>query len=110
MTMCAHVQGALRIAGRTHPRWASKKAPVVLDNLAKRSIRKALEKAKIEWLEWSALRRFLGTQVRMQADTETASKALGNSKEVADKHYIKPTEVLPDVRRAVKSAVSGLIS
>ena len=45
----------------------------------------------------------------MQADTEAASKALGNSKEVADKHYIKPTEVLPDVRKAVKEAVSGLI-
>lgn len=84
--------------------------PVILDNLAKRSIRPALEKAKIEWPEWYALRRFLGTQVRMQTDSETASKALGNSKEVLDKHYVKPTEVLPDVRRAVKSAVSGLIS
>lgn len=85
-----------------------KGAPVVLDNLAKRKIRPALEKAKIEWPEWYALRRFLGTQVRMQANTETASKALGNSKEVADRHYIKPAEVLPDVRRAV-NAVSGLI-
>ena len=105
--------------------------PVNLDNLAKRSIRDALnvcavcknpESAKHDgheyrrdeslptWSEWYALRRFLGTQVRMQADSETASKALGNSKEVADKHYIKPAEVLPDVRRAVKSAVSGLIS
>ena len=108
-----------------------KKQPVNLDNLAKRSIRDALNvcavckspaSAKHEgheyrrdeslptWPEWYALRRFLGTQVRMQADTETASKALGNSKEVADRHYIKPTEVLPDVRKAVKSAVSGLIS
>lgn len=105
--------------------------PINLDNMAKRSIRKALnicvvcknpESAKHEgheyrrdeslptWPEWYALRRFLGTQVRMQADTETASKALGNSKEVADRHYIKPTEVLPDVRKAVKNAVSGLIS
>lgn len=83
--------------------------PVILDNLAKRTIRTALEEAKIEWPGWYALRRFLGTQVRMQANTETASKALGNSKEVADRHYIKPTEVLPDVRRAVNSAVSGLI-
>lgn len=55
------------------------------------------------------LRRFLGTQVRMHADSETASKALGNSKEVADKHYIKPQTVLPDVRKAVNDAVSGLI-
>lgn len=87
-----------------------KGAPVVLDNLAKRKIRPALEKAKIEWPEWYALRHFLGTQVRMQSDSETSSKALGNSKEVFDKHYNKPTEVLPDVRRAVKNAVSGLVS
>lgn len=105
--------------------------PANLDNMAKRSIRDALnvcatckrpESAKHEgheyerdailptWPEWYALRRFLGTQVRMQADSETSSKALGNSKEVFDKHYNKPTEVLPDVRKAVKSAVSGLIS
>lgn len=82
--------------------------PVNLDNLAKRSIRKALTAAGVQWPEWYALRRFLGTQVRMHADSETASKALGNSKEVADRHYIKPTEVLPDVRKAV-NAVSGLI-
>lgn len=83
--------------------------PVNLDNLAKRSIRTALAAANVAWPEWYPLRRFLGTQVRMQADSETASKALGNSKEVADRHYIKPAEVLPDVRRAVKNAVSGLI-
>ena len=95
--------------GRVHPRRSRKGAPVVLDNLAKRTIRPALEKAKIEWPVWYALRRFLGTQVRMQADGETASKALGNSKEVFEKHYNKPVEVLADVRRAVNSAVSGLI-
>ena len=36
------------------------------------------------------------------------SKALGNSKAVADKHYLKSTEVLPDVRRAVTEAMDGL--
>ena len=45
----------------------------------------------------------------MKADRETSAKALRNSKAVADKHYIKPTTVLPDVRKAVNSAVSGLI-
>ena len=83
--------------------------PANLDNMAKRSIRKALKQAGVAWPEWYALRRFHATQVRMQADSETASKALGNSKEVVDKHYIKPAEVLPDVRRAVKNAVSGPI-
>jgi len=35
----------------------------------------------------------------LKADSETSAKALGNSKAVADKHYIKPTTVLPDVRK-----------
>ena len=45
----------------------------------------------------------------MKADSETSAKALGNSKAVADKHYIKPQTVLPDVRKAVNDAVSGLV-
>ena len=45
----------------------------------------------------------------MHADSEICAKALGNSKAVADKHYIKPHAVLPDVRKAVNSAVSGLV-
>jgi integrase len=83
--------------------------PVILDNLAKRVIRPALEEAKIEWHGWYSLRRFLGTAVRMNADGETMAKALGNSKAVAEKHYLKPTAVLPDVRKAVNDAVSGLV-
>jgi hypothetical protein len=39
---------------------------------------------------------------------QTVSKALGNSPTIADKHYVKPQEVLPDVRKAVNDAVSGL--
>lgn len=94
--------GGYILAGR-------KGQPVILDNLAKRSIRKALAAANVAWPEWYALRRFLGTQVRMQADSETSAKALGNSKAVADKHYIKPQTVLPDVRKAVNDATSGLV-
>ena len=45
----------------------------------------------------------------MHADSETMAKALGISKAVAEKHYLKPTEVLPDVRKAVNDALSGLI-
>jgi hypothetical protein len=56
------------------------------------------------------LRRFHGTEVRKESgSSDTASKALGNSKEVLDKHYLKPDGVLPDVRKAVKDAVSGLV-
>jgi len=83
--------------------------PINLDNMAKRVVRPALKEAKIVWKGWYALRRFHGTQVRMHANRETSAKALGNSKAVADKHYIKPTTVLPDMRKAVKDAVSGLV-
>ena len=82
---------------------------MVLDNLAKRVIRPALKKAKLTWKGWYALRRFHGTKVRMKSNSETGAKALGNSKEVFDKHYLKPDAVLPDVRPAVKRAVSGLV-
>jgi hypothetical protein len=44
----------------------------------------------------------------MHADSEISAKALGNSKAVADRHYIKPETVLPDVRKAVNDALSGL--
>jgi integrase len=62
-----------------------------------------------EWQGWYSLRRFHGTQIEQQSgSTETMSKALGNSKAVADAHYSKPTEVRPDVRRAVNAALAGL--
>jgi integrase len=83
--------------------------PVILDNLSKRVIRPAVEKAKLTWKGWYALRRFHGTRVRMKSNSETGAKALRNSKEVFDKHYLKPDAVLPDVRKAVKRAVSGLV-
>jgi len=93
--------------------------PVILDNLAKRSIRPRLEavnrlaadkgeKLELSWPGWYSLRRFHGTAVRAESNLETTSRALGNSKAVADRHYVKPSEVLPDVRKAVNEAVSGL--
>jgi len=42
--------------------------------------------------------------------SETAAKALGNTKDVCDKHYIKPVAVLPDVRKAVNDAMHGLVN
>jgi len=93
--------------------------PINLDNLAKRTIRprlKALNKlaagkgemSELAWPGWYSLRRFHGTAVRAESNLETTSRALGNSKAVADRHYVKPSEVLPDVRKAVNDAVSGL--
>ena len=84
--------------------------PINLDNLARRIVRPALKQAKIEWHSWYALRRFHATAIRKESgSSDTASKALGNTKEVLDKHYLKPDGVLPDVRKAVKDAVSGLV-
>lgn len=83
--------------------------PVVIDNLTKRVIRPAAEKNGIEWKRCYSFRRFHGTAVRMESNGETMAKALGNSKAVADKHYLKPTAVLPDVRRAVNDSFSGFV-
>jgi integrase len=64
-----------------------------------------------EWHGWYSLRRFHGTQVRHEAgNSDTSAKALGNSKDVFDKHYLKSTGVLPDVRKAVNTAMRGLIN
>jgi integrase len=93
--------------------------PIILDNLAKRTIRPRIEvvntqaaskgeKTDLSWPGWYSLRRFHGTAVRAESNLETTSRALGNSKAVADRHYVKPSEVLPDVRKAVNDAVSGL--
>jgi hypothetical protein len=103
---------------------------VILDNLAKRGIVSALSRCAVckepedaehkrhaferdealpRWYGWNSLRRFLGTAVRMTSNGDTMAKALGNSKAVAEKHYLKPTAVLPDVRKALNDAVSGLV-
>ena len=79
-----------------------------LENESKRVITPALKRGKMEWHGWYSLRRFHGTQVRKAATSETMSKALGNTRVVADKHYLKSTEVLPDVRKAVVGAMAGL--
>jgi len=100
-----------------------------LDNEAKRVIAPALSRCAVckqaesaehkehafqrdenlpHWNGFYSLRRFHATQVRQEGTSDTMSKALGNSKAVADKHYLKSTEVLPDVRKAVVSAMRGL--
>jgi integrase len=84
---------------------------VNLDNMSKRDIIPALRKAGIPWHGFYSLRRFYGTMIREQSgSSDTASKALGNSKDVSDEHYIKPTEVLPDMRRAVNDGLRGLVN
>ena len=54
--------------------------PVILDNMAKRSIRPRLDKvnkrenSNLTWPGWYALRRFHGTAVRAKSNLETTSK------------------------------------
>jgi hypothetical protein len=83
--------------------------PVNLDNMSKRVIVPTLQRCSLKWHGWYSLRRFLGTQVRIYGNSETSARALGNSKAVADRHYIKPEAVLPDVRKAVNDALTGLV-
>ncbi len=60
----------------------------LLENLSKRNIAPVLKKAGIPWYGFYSLRRFHGTEVRKESgSSDTMSKALGNTKEVADKHY-----------------------
>lgn len=102
-----------------------------LDNTAKRKIRPALNRCAVcheaqdvehkghtyvrdsslpLWPGWYSFRRRLGTKAReASGSSDTASKALGNSRDVADRHYIKPDAVLADVRTAVEKAAVGLV-
>jgi integrase len=101
-----------------------------LDNMAKRTIVPALSRCVVckkaesadhpgheferdetipPWRGWYSIRRFHGTVVRQESgSSETGSKALGNSKEVFNKHYDKVAAVPSDVRKAVNGATRGL--
>lgn len=80
---------------------------VNLDNMSKRDIIPALRKAAISRHGFHSLRRVHGPIVREQSgSSDTTSKALCNSE---DKHYIKPTKVLPDVRKAVNDGLRGRV-
>jgi integrase len=84
--------------------------PTVLDNLSKRLIRPLLEEKGISWAGWYSLRRFHATVVRQSSgSSETAAKALGNSKDVCDARYIKNVNVFPDVCRAVNDGLLGIV-
>lgn len=75
-----------------------------MENLSKRNIAPVLKEKGIAWHGFYSLRRFHGTEVRKESgSSDTMSKALGNTKEVADKPYLKPDGVLPDVRKAVNA-------
>jgi integrase len=106
---------------------------VNLDNMSKRTIRPALGRCAAcrepksgahaghdyqrdatlpSWPAWYGFRRFYDTEIRKESgSSDTMARSLGNSKEVADKHYNhynKQSAVLPDVRKAGRSALQGL--
>jgi hypothetical protein len=57
-------------------------------------------------LRWSSSD--LGAATQTATETKLLEEKFRNSKAVADKHYVKPAEVLLDVRKALNGAVSGL--
>ena len=114
-----HVSGELRevllalwkkqespVGGNAMAAPSGKPVPVILDNLAMRSIRRRLvavnkeasrrgEKPELTWPGWYSLRRFHGTAVRAESNLETTSPVLGNSKAVADKHTSNQPKCFP---------------
>jgi integrase len=113
------------------PRNKRPKGRVNLDNMSKREIVPALSRCAVckqresadheghaferdetlpTWNGWYSLRRLHGTEVRKVSSSDTTSKALGNSPKVFEDHYNKQRAVLPDVRTAVNSAMTGLVN
>lgn len=61
------------------------------------------------WRDWYSFRHFYSTEInRASGSSETASRALGNSKEVFNKHYDGLKDVRADVHKAVVGAMAGL--
>jgi integrase len=83
---------------------------VNLDNLSKRSITPtlALDKTLPKWTGWYSIRRFHGTQVRHKSKSgETAAKALGNTKDVLDKHLFEINRSLAGSQKSSKTGYFG---
>jgi integrase len=106
------------------------KKPTNLDNMSKRQIRSTLNRCEVcqgseddkheghpykrnetlpVWHSFYALRRFVGTEVAGMSDSDTAAKTLRNTRAVAERHYIKRTDVPKEVRQ-VQTAFEGLAS
>jgi integrase len=106
---------------------------VNLDNMAKRDIVPSLNRCAVchkmesehakaghqfsrdetlpRWTGWYSFRRFHATAIRKESgNSDTMARALRNTKEVATAYYLKSTEVLPDVRKAVDAAMAGLVN
>lgn len=68
-------------------------------NNVRRKLRTILEAAGIEGVSPHAFRRTVATTLEREADIDLASETLGNSKEIARKHYIEP-EMMVDPKAA----------
>jgi integrase len=79
------------------------KRPLNLDNLARREVKPALEKAGITWHGWYALRRGIGTQITSESKDPLAAKGMLRHESVAttEAHYIK--DVPENTRNAMQT-------
>lgn len=68
-------------------------------NNVRRKLRTILDAAGIEGVTPHAFRRTVATMLEREADIDLASETLGNSKEIARKHYVEP-ETMVDPKAA----------
>lgn len=68
-------------------------------NNVRRKLRTILEEAGLEGVSPHAFRRTVATTLEREADIDLASETLGNSKEIARRHYVEP-ELMVDPKAA----------
>lgn len=67
-------------------------------NNVRKTLRKALQPAGLEWITPHELRRTVATEVDRAHGLRAAAEVMGNSEEVARRHYVERKALAPDVR------------
>jgi integrase len=79
-------------ASEEHLLFFTRKGTPFAPNNARRTLRKMLATAQLDLsVTPHTFRRTGGTVIARATDSQTAADALGNSKDIAEKHYIEPT-------------------
>jgi len=80
-----------------HLLFFTRKGTPLAPNNVRRTLRKMLADAKLSHLNVTphTFRRTGGTVIARATDSKTAAEALGNSEEIAEKHYIEPEAPIP---------------
>ena len=90
-------------AGADHLIFHTRVGTPLAPNNVRRTLRKMLDDAGISELNVTphTFRRTAGTVIARATDAETAADVLGNSPEIAKKHYIEPEEPKPNASPAL---------